>query len=181
MDSLIVREDPPLFEEFQMKTWVLLWRASRDGFTAREFHRRCDGHKNTLMLSEDTDGNVFGGFTPVEWESRTRNFYKGDDSLRSFLFTLRNPHGVPPRKFALKERMKKYAIWCYSGLCAAFGNCSSGCQLIAYDNSNERSNYALIGRRWRDTTYENDTRYEDFFTNEVWFGVKEIEVFEITS
>jgi hypothetical protein len=54
-------------------------------------------------LIADTDGNVFGGFTPVKWESpASSSKYKGDDSLRSFLFALRNPHGIPPRKFALR-------------------------------------------------------------------------------
>jgi hypothetical protein len=44
------------------------------------------------------------GLTAVKWENNCG--YKGDDSLRSFLFTLRNPHGVPPRKFALKAEEK---------------------------------------------------------------------------
>jgi hypothetical protein len=107
-----------LFEqEFSGKDAQLLWRGSRDGFTAGEFHRRCDGHANTLTLISDTDGNVFGGFTPVKWESRVYklgrgNPYKGDDSLRSFLFTLRNPRGVPPRKFALTAEWKDQAITC---------------------------------------------------------------------
>jgi outer membrane murein-binding lipoprotein Lpp len=64
--SRIVGYFPPLFEEFRMKCFNLLWRGSRDGFTAKEFHRRCDGRTNTLTLILDTDGNVFGGFTPVE-------------------------------------------------------------------------------------------------------------------
>jgi hypothetical protein len=118
LDSLIVREYPPLLEEFRKKCFNLLWRGTRDGFTAREFHRRCDGRANTLTVILDTDGNVFGGFTPVEWESRLWNWksgkddncWKGDDSLRSFLFTLRNPHGVPPRKLALKKEEKGKAI-----------------------------------------------------------------------
>jgi hypothetical protein len=68
LDSLIVSEYPPLFEEFRMQQWVLLWRGSRDGYTAEEFHRRCDGHASTLTLILSTVGNIFGGFTPVEWE-----------------------------------------------------------------------------------------------------------------
>jgi hypothetical protein len=64
-DSLIVSEFAPLFEELRAKGVNLLWRGSRDGFTAREFHRHCDRRANTLILIADTDGNVFGGFTPV--------------------------------------------------------------------------------------------------------------------
>jgi hypothetical protein len=122
MDSLIVSHFPPLFEEFRAKHFSLLWRDSRDGFKSFEFHYRCDSCANTLTLMADTDGNVFGGFTPVKCESSTLNepfgHCKCDDSLRSFLFTLRNPHGVPPRKFALKAKEKEYAILCCSVFCA---------------------------------------------------------------
>jgi hypothetical protein len=80
--SQIVDEFPPLFEEFHVKHFKLLGRGSRDGFTADEFHLRCDSRANTLILIADTDGNVFGGFTPVEGESPTLDKVKDDDSLR---------------------------------------------------------------------------------------------------
>jgi hypothetical protein len=185
LDSLIVSEYPPLFEEFRMKRWTVLWRGSRDGFTAQEFHRRCDGHANTLTLILDTDGNVFGGFTPVEWESSSPRqeygYTTGDDSLRSFLFTLRNPHGVPPRKFALKKERKESAIYCYSRCCAGFGYYNYyGCEIRVSNNCNNRNNYTHIGTRWgSNTTYANDTQFGDFFTGAELFTVKEIEVFEI--
>jgi hypothetical protein len=34
------------------------------------------------------------------------NCWKGDDSLRSFLFTLRNPYGIPMPDFVLRAEMK---------------------------------------------------------------------------
>jgi hypothetical protein len=112
LDSLIVSSFPALFTEFSRKQFSLLWRGSRDGFKASNFHGRCDGHANTLTVVLDTDGNTFGGFTPVEWESRTLNsnpnfssLLKADESLKSFLFTLKHPQNVPVRKFALKKDM----------------------------------------------------------------------------
>jgi hypothetical protein len=73
-----------------------LWRGSRDGFTALQFHHLCDGHANTLTVILDA--------LPVKWESNSPGsaygHAKGDNRLRSFLFTLRNPHGVPPWKSA---------------------------------------------------------------------------------
>jgi hypothetical protein len=56
------------------------------------------------------EGNIFGGFAPVKWESRVWNgndgdgcnCWKEDESLKSFLFTLNNPHNIPARKFALR-------------------------------------------------------------------------------
>jgi hypothetical protein len=80
LDSLIVSEFPSLLEEFRKKSFNLLWRGSRDGFRAKEFHCRCDGHANTLTLIKDTEGNTFGDFTPVEWESRVWNGKDWDES-----------------------------------------------------------------------------------------------------
>jgi hypothetical protein len=167
-----------------MKRWRVLCRGSRDGFTAKEFHHRCDGHANILILILDTNGNVFGGFTPVKWESRKWNgraeeMLKGDDSLRSFLFTLRNPHDVPPRKFALKEKEKRYAICCDSRQCGGFGHYTGLglCNIDVWDNC-DRISHTCFGTRWTNT-YENDIDFEYFFTGAEYFTVKEIEVFEI--
>jgi hypothetical protein len=68
-DSVIVSELPEFFAGFLEKSFTLLWRGGRDGFDAKTFHGRCDGHANTLTLLMDTDGNIFGGFTPVKWDS----------------------------------------------------------------------------------------------------------------
>jgi hypothetical protein len=46
--SLIDSDFLEIFAEFDGKHLELLWRGSRDGFSASEFHGRCDGHANTL-------------------------------------------------------------------------------------------------------------------------------------
>jgi hypothetical protein len=147
-DSLIVSDFPEIVAEFRGKRFSLLWRGSRDGFGARDFHSRCDGHANTLTVILDTNGNVFGGFTPVKWESRNRiPCHKADTSLRSFIFTLKNPHNIPARKFALKPEKKSAAIWCDSGR----GPCFS--DIRVYDNGNAHTdNETVLGR-----VYTNDT------------------------
>jgi hypothetical protein len=178
IDSLIVSEFPPLFEEFRAKRFNLLWRGSRDGLTAQESHLRCDGRANTLTLIADTDENIFGGFTPVKWENNCAN--KSDDSLRSFLFTLRNPHGVPPRKFALKEEKKQHAIECNSTACAAFGYNNGWCDIRVSDHCNtNRDSLTHFGTRWTNSSYATDTAFEYFLTGAENFTVKEIEVVEI--
>jgi hypothetical protein len=50
----------------------------------------------------DTDGNIFGGFSPVAWESGIWHS-KADPGAKSFLFILKNPHGLSPRKVPLKQ------------------------------------------------------------------------------
>jgi hypothetical protein len=160
-----------LLAEFGGKCFSLLWRGSRDGFAARDFHGRCDGHANTLTLISDTRGNIFGGFTPVEWDSDSG--WKADPSLRSFLFTLKNPHNFPARKFALKAEAKDEAIACASSWGPHFYDIgvSEDC------NANTDSITFNFG-----DSYANDTGLDGktFFTGSWHFKVKEIEVFEIT-
>jgi len=45
-------------------------RASRDGFKASDFHSHCDGISNTLTVIKAKSGNIFGGFTEQEWQSK---------------------------------------------------------------------------------------------------------------
>jgi hypothetical protein len=109
----------------------------------------------------------------VEWESRDyKNRFKADPSLKSFLFTLKNPHNFPARKFALKAEYKDRAIWCDS---------SRGLNLhdiYVGDNCNANTSSAtrLGGGYANDTGLNGDS----FFTGSLEFPVKEIEVFEIT-
>jgi hypothetical protein len=156
---LIVPQSPPLFEAFRAKCFNLLWRGSRDRFTAQKFHLRCDGRANTLTLISDTDGTMFGGFTPVKWGSSApgeeNGHDRGDDSLRSFLVTLRNPHGAPPRRFTLKAEKKQSAIYCHSALCADFGY-SGDIYVSNHCNANKDS-VTGIGTHWSNCAYANDT------------------------
>jgi hypothetical protein len=174
-DSRIISDIPEIFAEFQKKLFSLLWRGSRDGFGAWEFHRRCDGHANTLTVILDTKGNIFGGFTPVEWASG--NKWKADNSQKSFLFTLKNPHNIPARRFALKAEKKHLAMYCYSGHGPRFG--AIACDIVVFDNCNTNTeNYTQLG-----CSYINDTGLDGFvvLAGSQFFQVKEIEVFEITA
>jgi archaellum component FlaC len=82
-NSVIVPNFPEIFAEFKAKKLKLLWRGSRDGFQPSDFHKRCNGHPNTLTVILDTDGNIFGGYTPVKWESPKKQKYKADPDRKS--------------------------------------------------------------------------------------------------
>jgi hypothetical protein len=110
--SATVSEFPEVFGEFGGKNFALLWQGSRDGFAAQAFHSRCDGHANSLTVILDTDGNVFVG---VEWNfSGTAVCHKTDPTLKTFVFTLKNPQGFPARRFMLRPEKKHVAIDCNS-------------------------------------------------------------------
>jgi hypothetical protein len=171
LDSLIVSSLPLLLDEFRGKRFVLLWRGSRDGFGAEDFHGRCDGRANTLTLILDTDVNVFGGFTPLEWESPPGDKWKCDDSLKSFVFTLKNPDNILARKFALVAEWKQRAILCDSRHGPVF------CCMRIYDNCNANTD----NQTWLGFADANDTGLDAWtvFTGSNHFQVREIEVFEI--
>lgn len=40
-----------------------LFKASNDGFSAFEFHKKCDNINNVVVIIKSKLGNVFGGYT----------------------------------------------------------------------------------------------------------------------
>jgi hypothetical protein len=94
-------------------------------------------------------------------------------TVRRVFFSLKNPHNIPARRFALKSEKKHRAIWCDSEKCPRFG-----WDISVRDNcSANTSNSTYLG-----STYTNDTGLNPrtVFTGSPGFQVKEIEVFEIT-
>jgi hypothetical protein len=100
---------------FEKNSFSLLWRGSRDGFDAAEFHRLCDGKSNTVTVIKNTNGFIFGGFTSIPWSS-SRCVYKADHS--AFLFTLTNPSNTP---FKLRVSSPQKAVYHWSKNGPSFG------------------------------------------------------------
>ncbi len=94
---------------------VLLYRATRDGFTAKAFHEKCDGKANTLTIIMTNENYVFGGYTAAEWNSA--GFYIEDSS--AFIFSLRR-NGISKRD-KLTVKNEKYAINGNSKIGPSFG------------------------------------------------------------
>ena len=57
-----------------------------DGDLAKNFHKKCDGKKNTVTFIKSTNGKRFGGFTSEGWNSKES--WINDESV--FLFSLDN-------------------------------------------------------------------------------------------
>ena len=51
-----------------IKKLTLLFRASRDGYSSSNFHSKCDGKVNTLILVKTTNSRRFGGYTECQWD-----------------------------------------------------------------------------------------------------------------
>jgi hypothetical protein len=167
-----VNELPPILLAFQNKRITLLYRGSRDGFQDSSFHSRCDGKPHTITIIETTKGFIFGGYTPIAWESSTMA-YKADDSLTSFIFTLKNARNTSPRLFELKSNCKQSAIYCYSHYGPTFGGGHDICVSWAGPSAPTYTNFG--------NSYNNDTGSDGktFLAGEYNFTMKEIEVFEL--
>jgi hypothetical protein len=108
-----------VLNDFREKKWQLLYRGSDDGFAASNFHKRGDRIANTVTVILTTNGCIFGGFTPVAWESNG-GFYKPDSGNQSFLFQIKDSRNSAPRKFMLLN--SSYSIYYNPSYGPAFGN-----------------------------------------------------------
>jgi hypothetical protein len=175
LDSVIDSDFLAIVAEFCGKHFQSLWRGGRDGFSASQFHGRCDGHANAKTVILDTDGNIFGGFTPVAWEL-LNGMCKADNSQKSFVFTLTNPHNVAAPRFALRAERKHTAMICNSG----WGSCFDGdCAIGLSDHCNANTDSYTFGFS---CCYINDTGLDGqtFFTGSRKLRIKEVEAFTIT-
>ena len=53
-------------KQFDFK-WRLCYRASRDGWEAKDFHSHCDDKKSTVTAVKLANDFIFGGFTDQSW------------------------------------------------------------------------------------------------------------------
>jgi len=90
-----------------------LFVASEDGDATSDFHSACDGKGPTVVIVESTNGNVFGGYSDLSWESSGNYAY----SLNTFLFRLR-PN---MQRYDVRADRAGYAISCRSSLGPTFG------------------------------------------------------------
>ena len=146
-------------EKYPGSTYKLLYKGSKHGDGAADFHSRCDDAEKTLIIIEDNYGNRFGGFTTQDWGGEYMQ--KKDDDAFIFSIDKNKIYDVIP---------DQNAIGCYPN----FGPVFFGCQIRIYDNFLTKGG----------TTYKKGLNYrttEDFeLTNgKQNFGVRDMEVYEV--
>lgn len=150
----------------------LLYRATRDGFLARNFHSKCDNIQNTLTIIKSSNGNIFGGFTTAKWDSNYG--YKKDEC--AFVFSLVNEFSLP-LKLKISNNGEK-AISCGLLDGPTFGE---GHDFKICDKSNvELNSYSDFGTSYRSQYFVNGTEEaNNLLAGSYKFLVKEIEVFAL--
>ncbi len=86
--SLILNKDEhlSLSQMVKFSEGNLLYRASRDGFTASAFHSNCDGKSSTVTIIKTNSNYVFGGYTAAKWATNNNNYISDSNA---FIFSLR--------------------------------------------------------------------------------------------
>ena len=167
-----------------LKNIKLLYRGSRDGFKSKAFHDNCDNQGPTLVIIESSDNYIFGGYSSIDWQSTTWNGIcgKGNNARRDgkgyeFVFTLRNPHDIPPSKFNMKKNWLDHSICCDINLGPIFG-CND---IRIQNNCDEENNYfTYYDFNPGEFCFDDTTgKKRLLFTGNSTYKVKEIEVFKI--
>jgi len=122
-DSEIISDE---FEHFinicefkKDQKWKLLYRASLDGFSASDFHSKCDNKLKTLSIIKTSEQSclleksIFGGYTEQSWSGEG---YKSDPN--SFIFSLSKDMWSSPGLFKCKDGN---SIRCGPSLGPSFG------------------------------------------------------------
>jgi hypothetical protein len=156
--------------------WTLLYRGTRDGFSAKAFHSKCDNHSNTLTLLK-AKGNefIFGGFTTVDWEAcEWPGKCKSDPN--AFIFSLTNKDNKP-LKMKVKPNDHQCAIYCHPEFGPRFGFDGDIC--IANNANTTMDSYSNLSRSYIHPEYEFCTdEAQSFLAGSPEFQLDEIEVYE---
>lgn len=175
-DSVILKDDPE--NQKIIANWVLetiksnhysfnlLYRGSRDGFRAKDFHGKCDYKGPTLVIIENTIGNKFGGYAPVAWTS-TSQWVQNEESRSSFLFSIDKK-----QKLSYQLESKQQALYHGSDYGPVFGY---GPALCIRDRCNTSSENNCEPSK---NTFQN-LKEGGYISGTNKFIVKEIEVYSL--
>ena len=166
-----------LYEWCGTDNFELLYRGTRDGFGADDFHRLCDNKGKTLVIVKNTSGHVFGGFASISWESPSS--WTNKKAPCSFIYTLTNMHGIQPTKFTLKDENDENAVYLDKSIGPLYGYNRSTYDVGVFSNCNSSAcSYANFPVTYNDTTGKGNSIFSSNTSNNA-FQVQEYEVFKI--
>ena len=157
------------------KYGTLLYRASRDGFTTKAFHDRCDNVPNTVTIIRNNLNFIFGGFTSARWSSTAG--YTTDPS--AFIFSLRRSGTSNNYKLMIKSSESYNAIYGLSSYGPTFGE---GRDIYIRELSNTTTGSYSVITTYTAPTYPSGSDSTTFLTG--GFGnwlTTEIEVIQLSS
>jgi len=153
----------------------LLYRATRDGDSGRNFHERCDNKTGGVLIVIQTDKNIkFGGFSDAVWVSYSnperKTIGRNICGNVNFLYQVNKK-----KKYALKHYMKVLtAIFCRGDVGPCFGEL--GEDIWIRGNFFQRGG-ALHKDKDKGRICSYDTADYELTNGERNFNIKELEAF----
>ena len=83
--------------------YSLLYRATEDGFSRDNFYRKCDGKKDTLLIIQSNENNVFGAFTSLKWNQNGSNPNRHETDPSAFIYLIRSNQGSKSQLYPIKD------------------------------------------------------------------------------
>lgn len=151
----------------------LVYRATRDGDSSKDFHEKCDNIGPNITLVKTKDNHRFGGFTQCNWKHLSQNIKNNNDEIGTgkkdkdaFCFSL------DLNKIYPNCQMDKEAIFC----CKKYGPTFCRNIFCLNDEMLSKGGYCMK----KNTSYfmGQDEDYEISGGNRV-FEVQDVEVLEI--
>ena len=149
---------------------TLLFKGSIHGWSAKEFHSRCDDRGPTISLFKIKDGDCIGGYTNAQWKSCSGKYVSDKFAM---LFNLSFQRYFPNLGSG-KE------IYCHNSCGPCFRG-GEGSELGASNEPFNSDNYCI--------SYANKTGYgiqvdgagTNMLSNkkDKWFTISELEVWEV--
>ncbi len=151
---------------------ILLYRATRDGFTSKTFHSKCDGVGNTITIIKNNLNFVFGGYASSAWHNSGGRI----NDPNAFLFSLRRAGVSFKYKFTIKQT--EYALYGNSNYGPIFGG-NDIC--ICNQSDTNMGSFCNFGHSYNfPDGYTNGGNAKDFLAgNYNQWTTTEIEVYQI--
>ncbi|XP_046854477.1 uncharacterized protein LOC124447551 [Xenia sp. Carnegie-2017] len=157
------------------KKTVRCYRATVNGWAATTFHKNCDSKGPTLVLLKK-GSYVFGAFASQSWGGSSRYIR----APKSFIFSLKNKHGLPPFKSS-PTKYPQYAMYTTSSYGPTFG---AGHDIyIANNAKSSSSSYTNFGQAYKlPSGYSyGSTKARELLAGSYRFTLDEMEVFYFSS
>lgn len=155
--------------------WKLLYRGTKDGFSASTFRNLCSNKGPTVTIVKSSNGYIFGGYANVAWSSS--GSYQFDN--KCFLFSAKNANGSKMIKLDNNgpHHSNQYSVYNGGNYGPTFGG---GHDLYICDNcASTTSSYSNLGHSYASPSglSYGTTQVQSFLAGSYSFQVSEIEVY----
>ena len=159
-----------IFKWSGYKNLKLIYRGTKDGMSAENFHNKCDKKGPTIVLIKNEKGHIFGGYSSISWESEGGNI---SDS-NAFIFTLTNIYNTQPTKFENIKDGKE--VYHKKGNGPIFGR--YGTDICTYSNFITNKSNSSFPNSFKDVIGKGKSIFSSNENSNEYF-IKEMEVFSL--